>query len=298
MYSTIIFNFIKDYLFFIAGYIIKDIGHFTMVLQGGAAVQYFSNAKRKTTDLDFTLYSTTTIDKIKEKLASDFLPYFSDDVINIKEILLNREPLFNFPTIKKDYEENIKFGIEKLTADATTFKLYYKFDDERQIVKIYIDIDGIGGPTISKCLIDISLYTTNTPPNNKQLVRFPFNNKSDDKDDTQILIKILKKELLESKIKSYISDYDKLIKDKNFCNPKYIKKVPDIDIQKTIEFIGIKAKSQLDALNEADKTPSLPLKDGRKYKSRKNKSTRKHKTKSRNRKSTEKLRRKSIKRKL
>ena len=147
-------------------------------------------------------------------------------------------------------------------------------------------------------MIDISLYTTNTPPNNKQLVRFPFNNKSDDKDDTQILIKILKKELLESKIKSYISDYDKLIKDKNFCNPKYIKKVPDIDIQKTIEFIGIKAKSQLDALNEADKTPSLPLKDGRKYKSRKNKSTRKHKTKSRNRKSTEKLRRKSIKRKL
>lgn len=302
MYSTIIFNFIKDYLFFIAGYIIKDIGHFTMVLQGGAAVQYFSNAKRKTTDLDFTLYSTTTIDKIKEKLASDFLPYFSDDVINIKEILLNREPLFNFPEIKKYYEANIKFGIEKLTADATTFKLYYKFDDKRKIVKIYIDIDGIGGPTISKCLIDISLYTDILP--NNQIYRFPF--KSDDK-DTQILIKILKKELLLLKIKSYILDYDKLIKDKNFRNPKYIKEVPDIDIQKTIEFIGIKAKSQLDALNEADKTPSLPLKDGRKYKSRKstvkrksrkNKSTRKRKTKSRNRKSTEKLRRKSIKRKL
>ena len=101
MYSTIIFNFIKDYLFFIAGYIIKDIGHFTMVLQGGAAVQYFSNAKRKTTDLDFTLYTTTTIDKIKEKLASDFLPYFSNEVIDIREILLNREPIFNFPTIKK-----------------------------------------------------------------------------------------------------------------------------------------------------------------------------------------------------
>ena len=301
MYSTIIFNFIKDYLFFIAGYIIKDIGHFTMVLQGGAAVQYFSNAKRKTTDLDFTLYTTTTIDKIKEKLASDFLPYFSNEVIDIREILLNREPIFNFPTIKKDYEENIKFGITKLKDKATTFKLYYKFDDDRQIVKIYIDI-VIDGKPISKCLIDISLYTGTILPN-KQLDRFEFHG------DTQILIKILKKDLLKSKIKSYISDYDKLIKDKNFRNPTYIKKVPNIDIQKTIEFIGIKAKSQLDALNEADKTPSLPLKDGMKYKyrkstvkhkrkSRKNKSTRKRKTKSRNRKSTEKLRRKSIKRKL
>ena len=92
-YEVLIFNYIKEYLLFIISKSSKlaENRYGTLVLQGGACVQHFSNARRITGDLDYKFYplpqnlTKTTIELQYNFLKKNILPYIS--LIDVKEIL-------------------------------------------------------------------------------------------------------------------------------------------------------------------------------------------------------------------
>jgi hypothetical protein len=245
LYYSIIFEFMKDYLLLIIGSIVQNQpilkDGFNVILTGGACVQYFSKGKRKTSDLDFMICSAKDIKPIIEKF---FLPYLlSPEIINIKNILKSREYSFEEEIIPHN-KSNLDNFYNILIKEITKIELKCTYDDVRNIIKLDLYVNGEKGGS----LIDMIFYNLKDSDIKERITKFKLNNKN--------TIKIINKEFLLSQMSGYKSDYDTFIsltdEDKKIFKPKYIKQVPGINLEETINFIGNKAINQINAIKSAE----------------------------------------------
>jgi hypothetical protein len=160
-YEVLIFNYIKEYLLYIISksYNLSKDKYGILVLQGGACVQHFSNARRITSDLDYKFYplpqnlTKTTIEMQYNFLKNNILPYIS--LIDVKKIL--RERKLESVFINEDSSESsTKKTIDILLLYDLSFKC--TFQEKRGIIKIYLKVKLSESVTFNLSLIDISLY--------------------------------------------------------------------------------------------------------------------------------------------
>jgi hypothetical protein len=247
LYYSIISEFMKDYLLLIIGTIVQNQkilkDGFNVILTGGACVQYFSNGKRKTSDLDFMICSNKKQDDIKKIIEQFLLPYLlSPDIFNIKNILKSRK--YSFEEKIEDFKlENLDNFYNTLIKDETKIELKCTYDDVRNIIKL--DLYVKGGKVGS--LIDMTLYNLKDHEVKNRMTTIKLNKNN---------IKIINKEFLLSQMLGYKSDYDTFIsltdEDKIKFKPKYITEVPGIKYHDTINFIGNKAINQINAINSVE----------------------------------------------
>ena len=248
LYYSIISEFMKDYLLLIIGTIVQNQkilkDGFNVILTGGACVQYFSNGKRKTSDLDFMICSNKKQDDIKKIIEQFLLPYLlSPEILNIKNILKSRE--YSFEEKIEDFKlENLDNFYNTLIKDETKIELKCTYDDVRNIIKL--DLYVKGGKVGS--LIDMTLYNLKDHEVKNRITTIKLLNKNN--------IKIINKEFLLSQMLGYKSDYDTFIsltdEDKIKFEPKYIIEVPGIKYHDTINFIGNKAINQINAIKSVE----------------------------------------------
>jgi hypothetical protein len=248
LYYSIIFEFMKDYLLLIIGSIVQNQpilkDGFNVILTGGACVQYFSEGKRKTSDLDFMICSKKDIKDIKSIIEKFLLPYLlSPEIMNIKNILKSRE--YSAEKEIEDFKlENLNNFYKILIKEITKIELKCKYDDVRNIIKLDLYVNGEKGGS----LIDMIFYNLKDSDIKDRITKFKLN-----KNNT---IKIINKEFLLSQMSGYKSDYDTFIsltdEDKKEFKPKYIKQVPGINLDETINFIGNKAINQINAIKSAE----------------------------------------------
>ena len=162
MHEVLIFNYIKEYLLFIISksYYLAEDKYGILVLQGGACVQHFSNARRITGDLDYKFYplpqnlTKTTIELQYNFLKKNILPYIS--LIDVKEILTKRNLKSVIINEYSPESSSTKKTIEILSSYDLSFKC--TFQESRGIIKIFLKVKASESVTYELSLVDISLY--------------------------------------------------------------------------------------------------------------------------------------------
>lgn len=266
--QLMIFNILKDYIVYIISTIFskKNMGEIRktsknggkLILQGGACVQYYSNAKRKTYDLDYKFYPDLEFkDDIKNQqtfFKEVVLPYFTAENFDINQIILSRKIKYEGDDFGMDIKNMLEKIFSNIQANAT--KNLYNLDfyfDERGIIKFYVANKGKGKSIEKFSLVDISLYTSDEK--SIRLIKDTLKNpsaqipKTFTKTVKKVNIVMLDKEYLQNQIINFIRDCEEYKKDPS-KGSKYISEVPGItDFLETIDFIESKMIDQAKCLD-------------------------------------------------
>ena len=174
---------------------IKGVG--SLKLYGGACVQYYSNRKLKTNDLDYKFIPKEKCDVNEQRkfIQKYILPYLSTSIIDVKDIIRNRVPAIQKTILSAITLNYIYTAFNQLKTYENFSFDYGKEGEHRDIIKVSLVLPR----KIMVHLLDITFLDSGETIPTVSV------------DIDPIRIDIIQKEYLENRLKSYIKDCDSLI---------------------------------------------------------------------------------------
>ena len=203
--EIVVFNCIKTYIVHVFSIItseerinrlqdmgIPGVGY--LIIHGGSSIQYYSNKKIKTHDLDYIFKPKTEKSEKKnniEFIKKCILPYLCNDIINVETII--KTEITDKSLNSLDKLCNSKIFKNQLTSK--NFDFDYEIDEERSIIKLYLTTER---SRYKIHLLDIKISDDNI--------------EYESIDIETVKINVVKKTYLENKIRNYIDDCEELKK--------------------------------------------------------------------------------------
>ncbi len=223
VYHSIIFSYIKDYfVYYISEFAHKKKNIYKLILDGGVCVQFHSDGKRTTSDLDYKLYPVEErFDNIDNQInyINELFKYLEEKITNEKIKIKMKQKFVITPEIHGD---KILLSYKEF-LDSCTFSIVKDDNksiiDKSKVIKFFLKcIHTTSGNEYKLHVIDFKLYDKKNQTLLKiydDSLQIPPNIKVEGiSDDFDIII--LSKEFLLFQLKTYIREcrnlFEKVIK--------------------------------------------------------------------------------------